>query len=135
MSGLTIFITIVAAGAALAWMIAPLLFASEEERQAKRQDAERERLLVLYEQVLRSVRDLDDDYALGKMPQAEYKLERDEWMARGVQILELLGDEPEAVQEAVEDVEEPQEAPHVTTPDDIDAAIEAAVSRAMARSS
>lgn len=131
MNGMTVFLVMLAGGAALAWVILPLLYASNEE---KLEDAERERLLILYEQVLRAVRELDDDYAMGKVPEGEYNIEREEWMARGVQLLELMGDKPEDVRVTAQANQQEQERP-AAVPQDIDDAIEAAVARAMARSS
>jgi len=49
-----------------------------------------ERLLVYYERVLTNIRDLDEDHALGKMLDADYELEREEWVQRGIQVLKAL---------------------------------------------
>ena len=51
---------------------------------------QKERLLVYYERVLTNVRDLDEDHATGKMPDADYAAEREDWMLRGVQVLRTL---------------------------------------------
>jgi|SRR5690606_6093248 len=53
-------------------------------------EKQRERLLVYYERVLRNIRDLDEDHALGKIADAEYEQEREVWAARGVQVLKAL---------------------------------------------
>lgn len=53
-------------------------------------DKQRERLLVYYERVLRNIRDLDEDHALGKIAEGEYRQERELWAARGVQVLKAL---------------------------------------------
>jgi hypothetical protein len=53
-------------------------------------EKQRERLLVYYERVLRNIRDLDEDYALGKIASEEYQQERETWAARGVQVLKAL---------------------------------------------
>lgn len=84
-------------------------------------EKQRERLLVYYERVLRNIRDLDEDHALGKIATGEYQPERERWAARGVQVLKAL--------ETLD--EQPMIAP--TSADDaaidhaIDDAIEAAV--------
>jgi hypothetical protein len=51
-----------------------------------------EQLVVQYERVLKNVRDLDEDFATGKMPQTDYALEREEWVQRGIHLLKLLDD-------------------------------------------
>jgi hypothetical protein len=53
-------------------------------------EKQRERLLVYYERVLRNIRDLDEDHALGKIATDEHQQERELWAARGVQVLKAL---------------------------------------------
>jgi hypothetical protein len=53
-------------------------------------EKQRERLLVYYERVLRNIRDLDEDYALGKIAVEAYEQERELWAARGVHVLKAL---------------------------------------------
>jgi hypothetical protein len=79
------------------WIAAPLL-----RRQSPRlsDDAlahkQRERLSVYYERVLTNIRDLEEDHATGKMRTADYEVEREEWVQRGIQILKALDDLREA---------------------------------------
>ena len=51
---------------------------------------QRDALLVYYEQVTSSLRDLKEDSAAGKLSPEEYQVEYDKWMQRGVQILQVL---------------------------------------------
>jgi hypothetical protein len=51
---------------------------------------QRERVLAYYERVLRNIRDLDEDHALGKLDEADYQRDRALWAERGVQALKLL---------------------------------------------
>jgi hypothetical protein len=51
---------------------------------------QRERALAYYERVLTNIRDLDDDYATGKIAQDEYAYERELWAERGVRLLQLF---------------------------------------------
>jgi Ni/Co efflux regulator RcnB len=51
---------------------------------------QKERALLYYERVLMNVRDLDEDHQTGKIAPDEYAQEREFWMARGVQVLQLL---------------------------------------------
>lgn len=73
----------------LAFIAAPFMRrrAVPERRAA---DLQRERVLAYYERVLRNVRDLDEDHALGKLDEAEYQHDRELWVERGVQALKLL---------------------------------------------
>lgn len=82
-------------------------------------DKQRERLRLYYERVVRNLRDLDEDYALGKIEDAAYQTERAAWVERGVQVLKALETLPERAMIAE------------TPADDraIDAAIEAAVEK------
>ena len=55
---------------------------------------QRERLNLYYERVLRNLRDLDEDHALGKIEEAAYSAEREIWVERGVQVLKALDSLP-----------------------------------------
>ena len=70
------------------WVVVPLLDrkrpAAPDTLAAERQ---RERLLVQYERTLRNIRDLDEDYATGKIQPDDYQAEREEGIQRGVQFL------------------------------------------------
>jgi len=76
---------------ALAWIAAPLL-----RREALRPgddvllQKQRERLLLIYERVLTNIRDLDEDHTAGKTPTADYEIERETWVQRGIQVLKAL---------------------------------------------
>ncbi len=43
-----------------------------------------------YERVLNNVRDLDEDFATGKIAPEEYQQERQAWLERGVRVLALM---------------------------------------------
>jgi len=88
-----------------------------------------ETLQVYYQQILTTMRDLDEDFATHKMNADDYEAERELWAARGVKVLDAIQqvearDENDAPQVA------PEPAPQMDD-DDIDAAIEAAVQRAL----
>jgi hypothetical protein len=53
-------------------------------------ERQRERALAYYERVLRNLRDVEEDHALGKLDDAAYTQERELWAARGVQVLKAL---------------------------------------------
>lgn len=89
-------------------------------------EKQRERLLVYYERVLRNIRDLDEDHALGKLADAEYEQEREVWAARGVQVLKAL----DTLAEAAPAMITPTEAEDAAIDHAIDEAIETAVRKA-----
>lgn len=80
---------------------------------------ERERALAYYERVLTNVRDLDEDFATGKIAPEEYEAERGVWVERGIKLLKLL-DDLNANQ-------------HIVASDADDAAIDAAIDDALAQ--
>lgn len=61
-------------------------FTLDQARRLK----QRERLLAYYERVLTNLRDLDEDHATGKMLDADYTPEREQWVQRGIEVLKAL---------------------------------------------
>jgi hypothetical protein len=99
----------------------PLLGKARRKPENTLVDKQRERLLVYYERVLRNIRDLDEDYALGKIDRLEYEGERELWAGRGAQVLkalDTLADQPMIAATSAEDA---------AVDSAIDDAIEAAV--------
>ncbi len=73
------------------WVFAPLLGdKSRQKTDVETQQKQREQLLVLYEQALRNIRDLEDDYATSKINADDYQREREEWTQRGIALLKAL---------------------------------------------
>jgi len=108
----------------LAWILMPLFQrATSTSANDPLIEKQRERLLYYYERVLRNVRDLDEDHALGKMNEDEYAHEREEWTQRGVQVLQAL----DTI--AARDVIAPTPADDTAVDHAIDDAIEAAIQR------
>ncbi|MCS6870644.1 MAG: hypothetical protein RML95_07475 [Anaerolineae bacterium] len=71
------------------WIAAPLL--RRKPRFAEQADAVLvERLQQHYERVLTALRDLEEDYSLGKLDQARYAAERERWITQGVEVLAEL---------------------------------------------
>lgn len=60
------------------------------DQQAAQIARQRERAHLYYERVLRNLRDLDEDHALGKLDDDSYHQEREVWAQRGVQVLKAL---------------------------------------------
>jgi cytochrome c-type biogenesis protein CcmI len=107
-------------------VVLPLLIRGAEDDEASLSRKQRERLAAYYERVLRNLRDLDEDHALGKLDDADYQYDRAEWLQRGAHVLRAL-----------DALEHPTETAHIplarTTADDaavdraIDEAVEAAI--------
>jgi hypothetical protein len=64
---------------------------------------ERDGMKVAYSAVLRTLRDLDEDYATGKLHESDYRAEQTRWKAEGVRLLKEL----EATRAAAYPDEEP----------------------------
>lgn len=47
-------------------------------------------LRASYERIKSTLRDLDDDYALGKLDDAAYQAERERWLTEGARVLAAL---------------------------------------------
>jgi hypothetical protein len=74
------------------WIGLPLL-RREEPNNTDVVDArnrQQERLTLYYSRVLRNIHDLDEDFATGKLDEAEYQQEREAWTQRGVAALQAL---------------------------------------------
>lgn len=118
-TGVVIGVVVVLLSAA--WVLYPML--RREQARPTQQQAllkQHERLLVYYEQVLASIRDLDEDLAIGKIAEAEHHHEREQWVQRGMIILSAL-DELDKRGVMV--------AENVTDDEDIDHAIEDMISQ------
>ena len=84
-----VFIALVLFAGALIWVISPLVRGARGEGDVLAQKRH-ERLLVYYERVLTNLRDLDEDFATGKIAEPEYQDEREIWAQRGIQVLRAL---------------------------------------------
>ena len=81
------------------WIAAPF-FDKSRQQAAESTQKQRDRLLLHYERALGNIRDLDEDYATGKIQPESYAAEREQWVQRGIQILMAL-DEVSAKQAPV----------------------------------
>lgn len=105
---------------ALAVVAHPLLRPPKTSESADAQlQVQRDRVQVYYERVLTNMRDLDEDYATGKIDEADYRDERAVWAHRGIRLLRVR-DGLDARQSLVRDGDANASA--------IDEAIEAAIS-------
>lgn len=103
------------------WVFGPLIVRPADEVDASVVARQRERLEVYYARVLRNLHDLDEDFALGKLDEADYRADRARWTAQGVEVLRRLDE---------------LDAAHLVAPADadvasIDAAIEETVEEAV----
>ena len=75
---------------ALAIVARPLLGPARQRRLAERGlSRERERVQIYYDRVLTNIRDLDEDFATGKINEDDYRAEREVWAQRGIQLLRV----------------------------------------------
>ncbi len=84
LEGLVVSVTLLVI--AVLWIAAPLL----SRRLVQSDDAaqkQRDRLLTSYERVLNNLRDLDEDFATGKLQAEEHTPEREQLVQRGIRIL------------------------------------------------
>ena len=118
-----LIVSLVLVALAVLAVVLPLLRPESRpaEMDAIQIEKQRERLLVYYERVLTNLRDLDEDHATGKMPDADYAAEREDWMLRGIAVLRALDElqDHSIIQTAVRDDAALDEA--------IDSAIEQAI--------
>lgn len=100
------------------WILAPLFMKSAQAAgETIMMQKQRERLLVYYDQVLRTIQDLDEDFNMGKLTEDTYAESREQHVQRGIQILQALDEMPEI-----------QVAPQVQLSDEeLDARIEAEI--------
>jgi hypothetical protein len=118
MSTMGIAAGVVLVVASLIYVLWPLVRRTERiERESVILQKQREVLLVRYEQVLLTLRDLDDDYHAGKLEQAAYEATREQVFTQGAGILAAMDEMPE-MQPAAD-----------SSTEDIDAQIEAEVAR------
>ncbi|MCK6576828.1 MAG: hypothetical protein L6Q98_01855 [Anaerolineae bacterium] len=84
--------TLILAAAVLFIIAAPLLIRRREQDApgSAPGDLQRERLQTYYDRALSNLRDLDEDFALGKIEPALYEQDRAVWVERGVQALKAL---------------------------------------------
>ena len=124
MSTQGIIIAVLLAAISLGWVVTPLVrHASGRSRADDALLKRRERLLIYYERVITNIRDLDEDRATGKIAEADYAVEREDWVQRGIQVLEAL----DAVGEETPAAHPSQPVDEAAIDRDIDASIEAAI--------
>ena len=91
MSGGGLIISIVMLVLGVAWLVLPYLRGNKSESDSEREKS-RERLVMsaAYERVLLTVRDLDEDFQVGKLSEEAYASERTQWVEHGAALLEAL---------------------------------------------
>ncbi len=85
-----IVVSSIMAGVFLLWLMLPFIYHKAEAPIDAPVTRQRERLQVYYQRVLRNLHDIDEDYATGKLSEAEYIPEREAWVQRGIQTLKAL---------------------------------------------
>lgn len=91
MSGEGIVAAIVMLAVGVAWLAQPYLRQGKINRTAEREIVrERLNLVAAYERAIVTVRELDEDYQVGKLSEEAYQAERAQWTERGAVILAAL---------------------------------------------
>lgn len=88
-----LFISALIVAVVAVWVFMPLIRpnkATNTPDTAAHIAGQRERLSILYERVLRNIRDLDEDFELGKLDPDEYTRERETFVQRGIAALQGL---------------------------------------------
>ena len=111
------------------------LFTARSRVIAAPEESLREKLQAERNTVLTALRDLDFDFQTGKLAEADYRVTREKYAARGVEILkelDALGDDGESPAAAEDEIEAAVQArraakvmPSALKEDDIEAAIRA----------
>ncbi len=85
-----LLIALVLSLTAMAIVARPLLRPPRRERAAASSHREqRDRIETYYERVLTNIRDLDEDFATGKINEDDYRSEREVWAERGIRLLRV----------------------------------------------
>lgn len=90
MSTIGIIATGIMIGIALVSVIYPLFISRDALGDAAREQRQRDELLTSYERTVLTLRDLDEDFRTGKLNRSDYEPEREQWAARGVDLLQQL---------------------------------------------
>jgi hypothetical protein len=123
-------ISLVILALGLVWLAVPFVRGGARVNAAETaRQKERDTLLTSYERILSVLRDLDEDYRLGKLAEADYFAEREQWAGQGAAVLAALekagGHKPTHMTKAK------QKAARTAQPD-ADAALDAAIEQAIA---
>lgn len=88
MSAAGLFISLALGLIALAIVARPFFLAGRSRGAPAAEEAQRRRKMhSYYQRVLTNMRDLDEDFATGKIASGDYKEEREVWMRRGIELL------------------------------------------------
>ncbi|MFN8530536.1 MAG: hypothetical protein U0670_18180 [Anaerolineae bacterium] len=97
LSGVIAAIALLVIGSA--WVLLPFLRGGVLKSEAERaKDREELSIAAAYERTLMTVRDLDEDFQVGKLPQEVYAAERARWAEHGAKLLHMMEAETAAEQ-------------------------------------
>ena len=129
MSGGGLLISIVMLVLGVGWLLLPYLRRGAEPGTESQKQRERLALAAAYERALLTVRDLDEDFQVGKLSQEAYQSERGQWVERGAALLEALekaGGKPKKTRQT-KPQPSPEPAPTTSGADPVEQAIAAYV--------
>lgn len=91
MSTVGFIVGVVLVAVSLFAVLQPLLQRSKRlDAQSLIIERQHDHLLRFYEQCIASIRDLEEDHAMGKLITAEYETEREQWVQRAERVLKAL---------------------------------------------
>ncbi|MFN8376405.1 MAG: hypothetical protein U0694_26480 [Anaerolineae bacterium] len=85
-----LIVSLVILGGGLFWLALPFLRRGAWSKAELAQQKERERILANYERIIATIRDLDEDFQLGKFSQEVHTTQRAYWTEQGAETLKLL---------------------------------------------
>lgn len=124
-----IVIVLVIAGLGLFWLAFPFINRAGLQAEGVFKQRDREKLLVDYERVLTAIRELDDDYRLGKLSQETYQTEREAWAEQGTALVEQLDKLKGPAAPPRPPISKPPKGPQPDADSDLDAALEQAIAK------
>lgn len=77
-------------GLTVLWILRPLMGGVERERERTPEARQVAELTIQHEMAVKSLRDLENDYAAGKLDDADYQAQRNVLLAEGVAVLQRL---------------------------------------------
>lgn len=123
-----IVIVLVIAGVGLLWLAFPFFNRAGLQAEGAFKQRDREKLLVDYERILTTIRELDDDFRLGKLSQETYQMEREAWAEQGTILVEQL-EKLKASTPSRPPKSKPPKGPQPDADSDLDAALEQAIAK------
>jgi len=123
-----LIVSLVILGGSLFWLALPFLRRGAWSKAELAQQKERERILANYERIIATIRDLDEDFQLGKFSEEVHATQRAYWTEQGAETLKMLEQMGGQKKQEPKAIKQPQSQAQA----DPDAALDAAIEQAIA---